>query len=559
MKNRLSFLFLFIIFIFGTYLRFDRLGSYPVSLNWDEASHGYNAFSLIMTQRDEWGLRFPFIFRAFGDYKLPSYIYLSTVPIYLFGLSVFSVRFVSALAGSLAIIGIYFLTNLVLNNTKFSKSEKWGINPGLISAFLLSTTPWHFFISRAALEANLALTLIIYGLLFLFVNKRWFNNIGIVLLGVSLHTYNTARVFVPVLLVILYIFDRSVLPSFRKIIPGFAIFFLCLVVVVLQFLNGTALARYDKLSILNPSSVYQIELSRNNSHLPSILPKLIYNRPVYLFTTIARNYISYFSPAFIYQTDQPQSQFAIPGQPLFTQLTLLLFIVSIFGIVEIINIPLVRAIAASLMVSPLAASFTASSPQALRPNPMILSFIILSAIGLSKVLIRFHKFYLPVIIVCLILQMNLFISYQRGYYESYSASFASSWQYGYQQAYKKVNQLRLPDQTLFVSKYLGEPHIFYAFYNQLDPKLLFPGSSNIRFYQTGWYWTDKLADTYFVNDWQIPNGIPAPDLKLESGTSIPTSGSLLITSPDHLPSNFEVQDKVVYPNGETVFIIAKSK
>ena len=58
---------LFVVF-FGAALRFWKLGELPPSLNWDEVSHGYNAYSILKTGMDEWGVRLPLIFKAFVDY-----------------------------------------------------------------------------------------------------------------------------------------------------------------------------------------------------------------------------------------------------------------------------------------------------------------------------------------------------------------------------------------------------------------------------------------------------------------------------------------------------------
>ena len=75
----------------------------PPSLNWDEVSLGYNAHSLQQTGRDEWGVVLPSLFRAFGDYKLPVYVYLTT-PWPMFP------RLTSYLAGILAIVVCYLLS-----------------------------------------------------------------------------------------------------------------------------------------------------------------------------------------------------------------------------------------------------------------------------------------------------------------------------------------------------------------------------------------------------------------------------------------------------------------
>jgi 4-amino-4-deoxy-L-arabinose transferase-like glycosyltransferase len=42
----------------------------------DESSIAYNALTIAQNGRDEWGVRWPFYFRAFGEYKNPVYIYL---------------------------------------------------------------------------------------------------------------------------------------------------------------------------------------------------------------------------------------------------------------------------------------------------------------------------------------------------------------------------------------------------------------------------------------------------------------------------------------------------
>ena len=98
---------LILITLLAGLLRFWDLGSMPPSANWDEISHGYNAYSLLQTGQDEWGRSFPLIFRAFGDYKLPLYIYLTVIPVFLFGLNVFAVRFVSAPIGEARISRIH--------------------------------------------------------------------------------------------------------------------------------------------------------------------------------------------------------------------------------------------------------------------------------------------------------------------------------------------------------------------------------------------------------------------------------------------------------------------
>src|SRR3989339_591739 len=100
---------LFVIVVIGLSLRFYRLSDNPPSLNWDEVSHGYNAYSILHTGKDEWGVSWPLIFRAYGDYKLPAYIYLTSISEWFLGLNALAVRFVSAIGGTISIIFGYLL------------------------------------------------------------------------------------------------------------------------------------------------------------------------------------------------------------------------------------------------------------------------------------------------------------------------------------------------------------------------------------------------------------------------------------------------------------------
>src|SRR3990172_10161443 len=108
MKNWSKILLALIIFL-AIILRFWDLGKNPPSPDWDEVAIGYNAHSLLETGRDEYGIKFPLVFRSFDDYKPPLYFYLTALAVKFFGLNVFAVRFSSALFGVLAVLGTYFL------------------------------------------------------------------------------------------------------------------------------------------------------------------------------------------------------------------------------------------------------------------------------------------------------------------------------------------------------------------------------------------------------------------------------------------------------------------
>ena len=108
-KDKIPIGILILILALGLILRISHLSDNPAGFFCDEASIGYNAYSILTTGKDEHGVPFPIFFKAFGEYKSPIEIY-STVPfVGIFGLNELSTRLPSALYGFITIIIMYFL------------------------------------------------------------------------------------------------------------------------------------------------------------------------------------------------------------------------------------------------------------------------------------------------------------------------------------------------------------------------------------------------------------------------------------------------------------------
>ena len=113
----------------------------------------------------------------------------------LFGLTVPGVRLPSALAGTMLIFVTYLLARAFFSDTRIS----------LLASFLVAVEPWTWFLSRVALEANLAALLIALGLLFILRRQTvW----AVFFLGLSVWTYNSARLFVPLFLISFWLIRR---------------------------------------------------------------------------------------------------------------------------------------------------------------------------------------------------------------------------------------------------------------------------------------------------------------------------------------------------------------
>ena len=94
----ITIIFIFAILLVGIYVYFYKLGEIPKGFYIDEALPGYNAYSILKTGKDEYGKYLPLVFRFYGSYNPPLYTYFTVLSVKVFGLNIFSVRFVSAMA-----------------------------------------------------------------------------------------------------------------------------------------------------------------------------------------------------------------------------------------------------------------------------------------------------------------------------------------------------------------------------------------------------------------------------------------------------------------------------
>src|SRR3989338_8839028 len=124
MLNKLS---VSVLLIFCAFLFFWRLDKVPPGFYIDESLHSYNALSILETGKDEYGKGFPVLFRFFGSYNEPLYVYLTTISIWLFGETIFAARLISALAWVLSTTLIYFFI------LKFTKKITKTLYLGLFS------------------------------------------------------------------------------------------------------------------------------------------------------------------------------------------------------------------------------------------------------------------------------------------------------------------------------------------------------------------------------------------------------------------------------------------
>ncbi len=552
LKKNLLFL---LIVVLAAALRLVIIEKVPPSLNWDEISHGYNAYSVLRTGRDEWGVTLPTIFRAYGDYKLPVYIYLTAVSELIFGLSAFSVRLPSILAGIITVIFTYLLVKKLFN-------EK----AALLSSFLVAIEPWSFFLSRGAFEANLALSFIVSGI-YLFIlglEKYRYLPISALLFGLSVWTYNSARIFVPLFLIVLLtlywkelgkIWEKSRRPiAFFSILTA-----LFLIPMLLQLLSPVGRARYGKVSIIDEGAVVQINEKRASSIYPSMLSRLIYNKATFFSKSFIRNYLFHFSFGFLFTKGGTHYQFSVPGQGLIYTVNILFFLLGLYYLLTNRTRESFLLLV-WLLLAPIPSSLTREAPHVLRAITMVPVPMVVSALGFFYFLGKTKGLKISrgtLTLVYIILVTAFAGNYFKTYFLDYQRDYSWAWQYGYREAVNYAKNNFAGYDKIIVTKKYGEPHEFFIFFWPWEPEEFREDPNLIRFEQSDWFWVDRFDKFYFVNDWEIPKekGIFVLESKKEVVDCTGKIKCLLITSPGNYPAGWKNLEIINFLDGATAFEI----
>lgn len=191
MSKKIIFIVFLVILGIGAIIRFGNLDKSPPSLGFDEASLGYNAYSILKTGKDEYGNFLPISLRSFNDFKPALYAYLDIPFIYFGGLNDATVRMVSALAGTVSLIFLYFLLKKFIKNNWLA----------LVSFFILSFEPWRLHFSRNAFETHLSMAFFTIAAWFLINSKKKINIWwSVIFFGLAAYSYHSARLSAPMLL-----------------------------------------------------------------------------------------------------------------------------------------------------------------------------------------------------------------------------------------------------------------------------------------------------------------------------------------------------------------------
>ena len=542
-----------LIFLLGLFLRTIGISSLPAGFTADEAAFGYNAYSLLTTGKDEWGVPFPLALRSFGDFKLPLYAYIDVPFVSIFGLTPTAVRLPSALLGSFAVLVIYLLTKELAAD--FDKSE---FTP-LLSAILLAFSPWHIMISRGAFEANLTTFLSPLGLLLMIkgLRRETLLYLGVMVLGLNLYSYHSARMFTFFILVIFFLYfkDKISLLS-AKWLKALGIFFIFALPMMVSFVTKSS-RRVSDIAIFHPTDNWQnlaeTQYFLTQSGKPRFITRIFENKITTTTRTFLENYFSYLSPQFLFTSGPSESTYGMmPGRGVLYLWVLPLLLIAISTAIKYPSSQ--RKILALVLLGFIPASLAKGLSAAARAATVIPFLELFVSLGFSYWWLknsRRHPLKSPLVkLTFLIFSIYISLSYIFSYVFLSPLQTAPSMAYGWKQATAYLN--KFPQHRILINRGLSEPHIFIAFYNKLDPAT----------YQTqtqDWYRYEKqnlkfldMLGEYSLGRYTIKT--------VDFNTDINLSDTIIVAKPFDINAFKITPDYVInYPSGQPALVIIHSR
>ena len=464
-------LFLGAIFLIAFILRFYSLSQFPAGFHIDEASLGYNAYSLLLTGRDENNNRFPLYVDMFGDNRPSGYHYLTEIPIKFLSLNEFSTRFPGAIFGTLTVVSFFFLAQLLFKSKKVS----------LISSFLLAIASWHVVLSRASAETIVSLFFIISGFALLLFSlqkqKPIYCFAAAATLSISFLFYHTSRVFVPLLFFvsILYLYPTWIKSRKKyKISLLLSFFIISFISFSLVFLIKGGSGRFSQVNIFSyPETrlVLEEQIREDGfSTIPVFIARASHNKAINYSLTFASNYFDYFSGKFLFTQGGLPNWYKVPGLGLIYIVELPFILIGLFYLFFSKNryhkLPLTW-----LILAPVTAAFTIDDVPNIQRTIVIFPMIeLIAAYGFVIFTNRFKdfKYKAAVVFFALLLIMNFFYFLHQYFVHS---PIHRNWyrNEGFGQMVNLVKKDYASYDKIIVTKSFGGIYSLILFYMKYDP------------------------------------------------------------------------------------------
>lgn len=567
-KNISSKYLLLAIILIASFLRLWKLDVVPVSLFGDELDVGYHAYSILKTGRDYSGNFMPIHFQSLAEWRTPLYLYSSVPTVAVFGISPWGVRLPAAIFGILGVWMFYLLVKQISGNR----------NLALLSALILTVSPWHIQYSRAGFEVTQLLFFYLAGIYFFLRGLKDGKQLvwSAVFLAFTPWVYSTAKLFLPVTCVALIVIWAKELKALsRKYLVWAAVAFALVVgPITYSTVFGGGAQRFNYISVFSdPTMVPEIGFDRlrdakmrdPNAGVgvsPTIEDRLFHNKFTWLSIFVGRNYLKSFSTEFLFIGGDPNPRHSPNGiGELYKFEAIFLTLGFAYFLFSKIDRKTKAFIFFWLLASPLPAALTRDGGNhATRLFLMLPPLIFLVAYGVwstyNSLSVRMRSLF--AFSYSLILLVS-FVFYQHLYWAHYPWDSERWWHAGFETAVKTA-VAESPKYDKVIISNAGEPAmIFFLAWSEFSPErfhqlyqprgtggLDLPREDVKNFGEIS-----KLDKYYFggagVDLYTLGQVLPDNTLYVATAKEVNVN---LIQEPDRLPKDLKMIKAIAYPSGE---------
>ena len=520
----------------AAFVRTVDLGTNPPSISWDEASIGYNAYTISTTDGMSTAAFLPLdTFAAFGDYKPPVPVYLTVPFVALLGLNETTVRLPSALSGVLTVLVLYLLVLELFRTAKHAQSV------GTVAAGVLAITPWHIMLSRAAFEANIALLFLITGIWFVLKARESpvFFYVCWLPFVLGIYTFNSTRYAGPLiagaLMVIVY---KSAMAAKKQVLAGLVIACIVLVPILPHLVSKQARLRFEEVSIFTDLRTVLMSNTRRHIDNFSWFSSALHNRRV----GYAREYFIHFfdnlEPRFLFIKGDGNPKFSIQdtGQLLLVSAPFIVYgWLTVFRDYPVIAMFLLWWLLASIAPTAVARE----TPHALRIENGLPVYMIVTAYGIVMSVVASRKSRIRSVlftVYCLLFIGN-FAYFWHNFMSHYPKEYSGEWQYGYKQAITLAKAHKNEYDTIVLTESIGRPYIYALFYEQY-PLKRFEETRDASFDAAGFYNVYGFGTYRFTKE----------------GVGAYTGKTLYILPPKDVPAGAQIIETIRVLNGTPVLV-----
>jgi len=529
---------LFLVVLIALGLRVFHLTSNPPAISWDEASLGYNAFTISTSGKDEHGEFLPLArFIAFGDYKPPGYIYTAVPFVKLLGLSVLSIRLPSVIAGIGMVIVTFFLVNELFGSKKMA----------LLSSFFLAVSSWSIFLSRAAYESNLASFFNLCGIYFLYLSfrKKWTLILSVFFFWLSFYTFNANRIIAPVLFITLVIFNlKQVSRNIKWFILSMLLSVIFLLPSISYLQSRESRLRFQEVSIFNNLEPIKLSNTRLQIDGMNIISRVMHNRRVIFALDFLKHYSDNFKFGFLFSQGDVNPRLNVQSMGQLYVYDLFFMMLAVYFISKRLDKRIIPIII-WMLIAPIPAGTARETPHALRILSILPTFQIISAYGLYYLigwarnhLSRIKNYFLLSFLIVLVMT-NIFY-FLHDYLVHFPIEWSGEWQYGYKEMVQYVLGHEDKYDYIYVTSALGRPYIYFAFYKPYNQQ---------EFIQS------RIAERDWYGFWDVKS---LGKINFDFKTLNQASGKVLVVSSESsIPQGYQFIKSVKNLKGENVFYLSE--